>query len=108
VLFVEGKVVIGMKFAPSQRQYFEGLLLLSAGLIPLLVGWKRNQMYVSEWCSVADCRICFTRPDRSSAGILQEYLDQRKSSNGVVEEANLHQPEEPDAADRSPPGALST
>ena len=50
-LFVEGKVTDGLKFAPSERQYVEGLRVIEAhGIaVPILVGWRNQIMYIADW-----------------------------------------------------------
>lgn len=60
VVFAEGKIITGNVFGPSPGQFEEGRRLLSAGLLPLLIGWKAGEMYISKaWMKQADIRACW-------------------------------------------------
>lgn len=74
VVMAEGKIIEGNLFAPTERQYEEGLRLNQAEIEPFLIGWKDGQMYVSEWAKQADYRECFTLERAPYVEILWRYL----------------------------------
>ena len=76
VIMAEGKVIAGNLFAPTERQFEEGMKLAFASIEPVLIGWKYGQMYVSPWVKQADYRECFTLEGKTYGEILWEYLAQ--------------------------------
>jgi hypothetical protein len=74
VVMAEGKIIEGNLFAPTERQFEEGMRLGFAGIEPVLIGWKDGQMYVSEWAKQADYRECFTLERAPYVEILWRYL----------------------------------
>ena len=91
IFFAEGKFLThGYKFAPTLRQWVEGKKLLSAGLMPLLIGWKKPkgevmQMYITHWKQEADIRECFVGPgtDTTSATTLLSYIKINRFIMGI-------------------------
>lgn len=75
IVFAEGKLIKGFLFGPTERQYAEGVRLDKAGVRSVLLGWKQGQMYVSKWVVLADCRECFTAPEKTDAEALLHYLN---------------------------------
>lgn len=69
----EGKIVEGLVFAPTPRQYEEGRRIIAAGMPAILIGWKNKTMFISPWVRKAHCDDCFhgTGPNLP---ILQEFL----------------------------------
>jgi hypothetical protein len=74
VIMAEGKLIEGNLFAPTERQYEEGLRLNRAEIEPFLIGWKQGVMYVSPWVKQADYRDCFTIRDVSHGEVLWRFL----------------------------------
>ena len=73
VVMAEGKLIDGNLFAPTPRQYIEGLDWLRVGVDVVLIGWQDKWMYISPWVKQADKRVCFGgSPDY--AELLLEYL----------------------------------
>lgn len=73
ILWAEGKIVEGNLFAPTLRQWEEGLEVQRAGMTPLLFGWKASFMFISPWVKQADIRTCF-HGGAPWINVLQEYL----------------------------------
>lgn len=69
----EGKMIEGNLFAPTLRQYEEGVKILKAGMPAILIGWKNQTMFISPWIKQANINECFfgTGPN---AAILLDYL----------------------------------
>jgi hypothetical protein len=83
-LFVEGKVTDGMKFAPTERQYVEGLRVIEAkGLaLPILVGWRNEIMYVANWDREAFITKAFRQPDKMNyAQTIEEWIRGKYASD---------------------------
>jgi hypothetical protein len=57
--WAEGKLVEGYKFAPTERQWVEGVRIIATDTPAVLIGWKGPLMYVSPWVKQADIRDCF-------------------------------------------------
>lgn len=74
ILFAEGKLIRGYKFAPSPRQLVEGERMIGAGLKVALIGWKDEEMFISPWIEQADCRHC--RSGRDEIVLLQRFLEE--------------------------------
>jgi hypothetical protein len=84
VLFVEGKVTDGLKFAPSERQYVEGVRIIQAHgfAVPILVGWRNKIMYVADWDDEAYITKALRQPDNMNyAQTIKEWLDGKQRSN---------------------------
>lgn len=64
-LFIEAKIVDGMVFRPTERQFVEGLRIIEAkGLaIPVLIGWRNKIMYIADWGREAYITRAFRQPD---------------------------------------------
>jgi hypothetical protein len=80
-LFVEGKVTDGIKFAPTERQYIEGMRIIQAAgqALPILVGWRQETMYIANWGSEAFITKAYRQPDRMNyAQTIKEWLDGRQ------------------------------
>ena len=76
-LFVEGKVTDGLKFAPTPRQFIEGVRIIdSSGFaVPVLVGWRQKVMYVTDWATEAFITKSFKQPTGCNyAETLKEWL----------------------------------
>jgi hypothetical protein len=83
-LFVEGKVTDGLKFAPSERQYVEGLRVIEArGLaVPILVGWRNQVMYIADWGREAFITKAFRQYDNMNyAQTIQEWIRGKQRSD---------------------------
>jgi len=83
-LFVEGKVTDGLKFAPTERQYVEGLRVMEAhGLaLPILVGWRNQVMYIANWGREAFITKAFRQPNNANyAQTLKEWLNGKQHSD---------------------------
>jgi hypothetical protein len=75
IVFAEAKLLVGgFKFAPSGRQYIEGQRLIAARLLPILIGWKDGQMYLSPWAEEADIRNCPPWRGQSEIEQLEEFI----------------------------------
>jgi hypothetical protein len=72
LILAEGKMILGHKFGPTERQFIEGKRWIAAGVNCVLIGWKGTTMSVSPWVEQADWRECRTGPD--SVSTLAEYL----------------------------------
>ena len=71
--WAEGKMIDGNLFAPSERQWVEGIRILATGTPVLLFGWKKGFMFVSPWVKQADIRTCFFGSGQW-LNVLQDYL----------------------------------
>jgi hypothetical protein len=83
-LFVEGKVTDGLKFAPSERQYIEGLRVIEAhGIaVPVLIGWRNQIMYVADWGREAFITKAFRQyGNMNYAQTIEEWLRGKRDSN---------------------------
>ena len=76
VVWGEGKIVDGLVFAPTERQWVEGQKIIRAQMLAILIGWKKSTMFISPWVKKAHCDECFhgTGPNLE---ILLQYLRQR-------------------------------
>ena len=84
VLFVEAKVTDGLKFAPTERQYVEGLRIIEArgSAIPILVGWRQEIMYIADWGREAFITRAFKQPDGSNyAHTIEVWLHGKQYSD---------------------------
>jgi hypothetical protein len=73
VVMAEGKLIEGHAFAPTPRQYIEGLDWLRVSVDVLLIGWHGKNMYIAPWVKKADKRDCWTKPIGDAEALLQ-YL----------------------------------
>ena len=73
IVWGEGKIVDGILFAPTERQWHEGNRIRAAGMTAVLIGWKARNMFVSPWVKQADVRTCFYG-NGQWVGVLLEYL----------------------------------
>jgi hypothetical protein len=83
-LFVEGKVTDGLKFAPSERQYVEGLRVMEARghALPILVGWRNQTMYIANWGREAFITKAFRQPDNANyAQAIEEWVRGKRDSD---------------------------
>ena len=76
LIFAEGKVIEGYKFAPTARQYEEGKKIIRAGVGAVLIGWQNRVMYLSYWAEKADKRFCKTYPNCNYAEALVKFLNE--------------------------------
>lgn len=75
ILWAEGKIIDGLQFGPSERQYVEGLRIQKAGMKALLLGWKGRTMFISRWVKKAHVDDCFHSEGQSDAEALWAYLE---------------------------------
>jgi hypothetical protein len=83
-LFVEGKVTDGLKFAPSERQYVEGIRVIEAKGIafPVLIGWRSQVMYIADWGREAFITKAFKQPSGANyVGTIEEWLRGKHNSS---------------------------
>jgi hypothetical protein len=78
VVWGEGKIIDGLAFAPTERQWVEGQRIIAAGMAAILIGWKRSEMFVSPWVKKAHCDACFHGAGPNAA-LLQTYLREHES-----------------------------
>ena len=71
-IWAEGKLIIGNKFKPTERQWVEGERIQATGTTVLLIGWRAKEMSISRWVKEANRHECLTASD--SVSTLQEYL----------------------------------
>jgi hypothetical protein len=74
VVWGEGKIIDGLVFAPTERQWVEGKRIIAAGMKAILIGWKRSEMFISPWVQKAHCDSCFHGAGPNAA-LLQTYLE---------------------------------
>lgn len=72
-IWAEGKMVEDNLFAPTERQWVEGVRISKTGTPVLLFGWKKRFMFVSHWTKQADIRTCFFGSGQW-VGVLESYL----------------------------------
>ena len=90
MVWIEGKVVRGQSFGPTERQFKKGVKIEAAGMTALLVGWKGQQMAISPWTDKAVFNASFVGPDHYTT--LEEFLYERsRLASGA------HQPASPAA-----------
>jgi hypothetical protein len=82
LIWGEGKIIEGLTFAPTLRQFEEGNKIQAAGMRAILIGWKGPTMFVSPWVKKVDCGTCFYGTGPNLA-ILQEFLNGRKNQWAV-------------------------
>ena len=81
VVMAEGKLVDGNLFAPTPRQYIEGLDWLRVGVDVLLIGWQDLLMFISPWVKKADKRECWVSGKGSDADSLLEFLKVKNATH---------------------------
>lgn len=78
IVFGEGKLIKGgFKFAPTLRQYEEGKKIAAARMLPVLIGWKDGQMYLSPWVEFADIRECASWRGESEIEQLERFIHEQ-------------------------------
>jgi hypothetical protein len=82
LMFGEGKVVIGQKFGPTERQWVEGEHWIFAGVPAVLIGWKSKMMAVSPWVRWTDWDRCHIGLDNVET--LMEYLRNGRKDQRAV------------------------
>lgn len=76
-IFVEAKVTDGLKFAPTERQYVEGIRVINAqgSAVPILVGWRSEIMYIADWGREAFITRAFKQPvNYNYAQTIEEWI----------------------------------
>ena len=74
--WAEGKLIEGHQFAPTARQYEEGMDWIRADVDVLLIGWRDKAMYISPWVKKADKRECYATSGHGYAESLLKYLNE--------------------------------
>lgn len=78
--WIEGKIVRGLTFQPTERQYIEGQRIQKAGGTPLLVGWDdQGTIYISKWAKVASVTNTYKREGKSYGQALKEWIEDTQS-----------------------------
>lgn len=87
VCFIEGKIIRGRNFGPTERQWIEGnrVLAVKGGhAIPILVGWTEDSglMYVGEWTKILPTKACiYQLKGDDYAATLWRYLREHTRTN---------------------------
>lgn len=79
-LFVEAKITDGLKFAPTPRQYVEGLEIIKASgcAFPVIIGWRQEIMYIGDWAHEAFITKAYRQPDGMNyAETIKEWISGR-------------------------------
>jgi hypothetical protein len=84
-LFIEAKIIEGLKFAPTDRQYVEGARIFNAQghAIAVLIGWRNERMYIANNWSKEGALIAnaFMQPVHTNyAQALGVWLDGKQSN----------------------------
>jgi hypothetical protein len=72
-IWAEGKIIDGLQFEPSERQWVEGNRVKATGTLVLLLGWKKADFFISPWVRKAHVDNCY-RGTGPNLRTLQKYL----------------------------------
>jgi hypothetical protein len=79
VFFTEAKIIRGLKFGPTPRQYVEMMrLAISKHSVPTLLGWEDGVYYLARHCEEVrkvDCVI--QQADENIVDLFKRYFHER-------------------------------
>lgn len=79
VFFTEAKIIRGLKFGPTPRQYVEMTrLAISKYSVPTLLGWKDGVHYIARHCEEIQVQYCLAQePGESIVDLFKRFYQER-------------------------------
>lgn len=79
VFFTEAKIIRGLKFGPSPRQYVEMTrLAISKHSVPTLIGWMDGILFITRHCPETKVLDCIRQePDENVVDLFKRFYRER-------------------------------